>query len=189
MGRGSNSMLGESSTSFHGIEMSMVALLISFFTDVFVNILVLTGSEVDTFMILLLVLFLWQIIRSGMQSLSDITTVIQASKVNHVWEMPGEDEGWADAWAAFMDFVSRVLVILVFQFAARLILQEWTLAGVTTQETLVLLFLLGLIFFPIYLWIHRAWTAHKTLERKIFYQDVQRARQQAIQNNNNNTRY
>lgn len=182
------SIFGESSTSFHGVESHTASLLIFIFTGVTARVLVLSGSEVDTFLILLLVLFLWIVIRNAMQSVSDATRITALSGRPHNWMPPGsvghhstvggssEGEGWAENWAVWMDFVSRVLVLLTFQVAGQLILQEWILAGVTTQETLVLLFLIAIIFFPIFLWVHRTWTAHGQREREDFRRSIEASR-------------
>lgn len=166
MASSSASLMGsESSLSLHGAESHIISLVIFIFTGVAANVLVLSGSEVDTFLILLLVLFLWIIIRNAMLSVADATRLSTAHRSSTIYSST-EDEGWLQAWETAMDFVSRILVLLTFQVAGNLILQEWLLAGVTTQETLVLLFLIAIIFFPVFLWIHRSWEAHTRREKE-----------------------
>jgi len=204
------SLIGQS-LSLHGAESQIVTLLIFIFTRVAANVLVLSGSQVDTLLVLLLILVVWIILRNALQSVSDAARIgrILTSNPHHytageltdhgnqspfisgsgsstpnpknpgyttidrVEEAAGEDEGWADAWSTGMDFISRILVLLTFQVAGDLVLQEWQTAGVTTQEALVLLFLIAIIFFPIFLWIHRTWSAHSTYDRQVFNTSIQ----------------
>jgi len=157
----SDTILGESPLSFHGAESQMVSILIFIFTGVAANVLVLSGSQVDTFLILLIALVIWIMIRNAMQAISDATRVYQRDSQSNAYVLAGsEDQGWNETWSTGMDFVSRILLLLTFQVAGALILREWTTVGVTTQETLVLLFLIAVIFFPVFVWIHRTWVAH-----------------------------
>lgn len=206
------SLIGQS-LSLHGAESQIVTLLIFIFTRIAANVLVLSGSQVDTLLVLLLILVVWIIVRNALQSVSDAARIGRiltsnphhytageltdhgnqspfingsgggsaanpkspnaAMSIDRVEEAAGEDEGWADAWSTGMDFISRILVLLTFQVAGDLVLQEWQTAGVTTQEALVLLFLIAIIFFPIFLWIHRTWSAHSAYDRQVFNTSIQ----------------
>lgn len=181
------SLIGNS-LSLHGAESQLVTLLIFIFTRVAANVLVFSGSQVDTLLILLLVLFVWIILRNAMQAVSDAARVSRILTTNpahyttntmlgHGYQSPllggGEDQGWADSWSTGMDFISRILVLLTFQVAGDLILQEWQTAGVTTQEALVLLILIAILVFPTFVWIHRTWSAHSAYDRKVFDTTIQ----------------
>lgn len=150
---------GDSALSMHALDSRGVSFIIFIFTGVASQVLVLGGSQVDTFLVLLLVLFLWVIIYRAMQSVSEAMRMGQLISPTHpaAYRRALEDQGWSQSWDMWMGFVSYVLMFLTFQVAGQLILQEWVLAGVTTQETLVLLLLIALVFFPVYLWVHRIW--------------------------------
>lgn len=152
-------LLGESALSFHGAESQLMSLLIFIFTGVAAQVLVLSGSQVDTFLILLIALVIWIMIRNALEALADATQVYHKG-IESGLLVVSEDEGWSESWSTGMDFVSRILILLTFQVAGALVLREWTIVGVTTQETLVLLFLVAVVFFPVFLWIHRTWVAH-----------------------------
>lgn len=170
----------ESATSVHGIESGTVSLIISFFTAVVVNILILTGSDIDVLIYMIGILFMWTIIRRIFSTISD---AISASRVlsyhggveedddegeGGLWGI--EDEGWSDNLHVLLDFVSKIVVLLPFQYGSKLIMSEWMTVGVTTQETLILLFIIAVLFFPGYLWLDRSWRAHNAYEKKHFHE-------------------
>lgn len=159
-------ILGESSLSFHGASSQFVSLLIFIFTGVAAQVLVLSGSQVDTFLILLIALVVWIMMRNAMQAVADATRVYTKDTESGNLVVVSEDAGWVDTWSTEMDFISRILTLLTFQVAGALVLREWMVVGVTTQETLVLLFLVAVIFFRVFLWIHNTWVAHNAQIRK-----------------------
>lgn len=182
----------EPSTSVHGIESGTVSLIISFFTAVVVNILILTGSDIDVLIYMISILFIWTVLRNIFSTLSDAlktsrvlsysmapiediedpTQIGAASKQRYEEETSyithQEDEGWSDNLRVLLDFISKIVVIMPFQYGSKLIMSEWTTVGVTTQETLILLFIIAVIFFPAYLWIDRSWQAHNAYEKRQF---------------------
>ena len=179
-----SAMFGNPAFSVESLDSSMASLIIFIFTGVATTVLVLSGSEVDTFMALLLVLFLWTLlVRAASGASEAIKASRQTSGTAYVAAGgdPGDDDGWIDSWLIWTELVSKVLILMTFQMAGALILQEWTLAGVTTQETMVLLFLFMIIFFPLFLWIHRTWKAHGQLNRKSLNQHQQMQHQQKQQ--------
>lgn len=192
MSSSSPELLGESSLSLHGAESQIISLLIFIFTRVAANVLTMSGSQVDTFLILLLILFLWIVIRNAMESVADAMRIsriyLHHAHVggrgplvdSHGFAFTGEDEGWTDVWSTGADFISQILVLLTFQVAGNLLLLEWTTAGVTTQEALILLVLIAIIFFPIFLWIHRIWRDHNAHYRNVMTKVFARARQAAM---------
>jgi len=178
----------EPSTSVHGIESGTVSLIISFFTAVVVNILILTGSDIDVLIYMISILFIWTVMRNIFNTISE---ALQTSRVltytadeerggamglgisedeeDEEMRVSGsEDEGWSDNLRVLLDFISKIVIIMPFQYGSKLIMSEWTTVGVTTQETLILLFIIAVVFFPAYLWIDRSWQAHNAYEKKHF---------------------
>jgi hypothetical protein len=193
----------EPSTSMHGIESGTVSLIISFFTAVVVNVLILTGSDIDVLIYMIAILFLWTIIRNIFGTISDALKITRILTYNPLWDAPDEesglrtdedaqnddddddddgddagdgsvglvapeDDGWSDNLRVLMDFISKIVVILPFQYGSKLIMNEWMTVGVTTVETMILLFIIAVIFFPAYLWIDRSWKSHSNYERAQF---------------------
>lgn len=170
----------EPSTSVHGIESGTVSLIISFFTAVVVNILILTGSDIDVLIYMIAILFVWTILRRIISTISDAISASRALSYHggggdgadedpEGFGLSGmEDEGWSDNLRVLLDFVSKIVVLLPFQYGSKLIMSEWMTVGVTTQETLILLFVIAVIFFPGYLWLDRSWQAHTAYEKKHF---------------------
>lgn len=169
------------------MEASIISLLIFIGTRVAANILTGSGSQVDTFLLLLAALYVWVVLKNAMQSVSDAARINRITRRrrtllvgplvdSHGFAFAGEDAGWADSMTTAFQLVSQILVLLTFQVAGNLILIEWNTMGITTQEALVTLFLTAIIFFPVFLWIHRTYTAHVNHYRRVMERAMQRAR-------------
>jgi ABC-type multidrug transport system permease subunit len=191
------SLFGGSATSYHGVESNIMSILILIFTRVIANILTTSGSQVDTFLILLIALYVWIVLQNAMQSVAEASSMNETYKEVHsrsyqlvtgkeyfktihhrkaTLPLPGEDEGWTDTFSTTLEFVSQILVILTAQFAGNLIFQEWTTMGVTTQESITALLIAAIIFFPFFLWVHRIYISHGNQYKNLYDRAVQQVR-------------
>ncbi len=149
---------------------SVVSVIISFYTDTLTQILLAMGAMLDALLVILGVLFVWLLLQSAFKELVSSSSRRESS---NPWNWgPGEegggigidreeDAGWTSSWVSFMEFVTKILVILAFNYMAKLMLQEWLTVGVTVSETVVILIILVLIFFLIFDEVNRVVQAHQ----------------------------
>lgn len=159
-----HSALGhESPASFMGVEAQMVPLLVAIMNEFLVTVLMQTGSQVDTYLIIIFFLFLWSVIQNTVDTISEeiqIRSGNPAASATAAMLPRTEDDGWSSATDSMRDLISKILVLLFFQYTSRLLRNEWAFVGATIVETLLLMVAIVAIFFPAYLWVDRVWKLH-----------------------------
>lgn len=153
----------ESPGSFMGVEAQMIPLLVSIMNEFLVTVLMQTGSQIDTYLIIVFLLFLWTVIQNTIDTISEEIRIRSGKKNASALAMllpHDEDDGWTSATDSVRDLISKILVLLFFQYTSRLLRNEWGFVGATVLETLLLMVVIVAIFFPAYLWIDRVWKIH-----------------------------
>jgi len=163
---------------------SFVAVVMSFYTEILVEMLLGTGAPLDAFFLVLSVMLVWILMeRSLKQIVSDIAKPTEAAETKRLLSVQTvggggtipeyqyyqyaaaaqghEDNGWISGWLGVMEFGTKILVVLVFQYGARLLRREWVIVGVTLAETIFMLIILAVLFFYAYDSVERVFRAHQ----------------------------
>lgn len=136
------SPLGEvSPSSAIKILGQVLSLIISFITRAFLTIILLEREGFEILCVMFTMLLIWSLI---------------ADTTRGLWVTVDEAKaGWSAAWVMLVDFISLALVLLAFQYGSELMVEEWTLMGVSVGETIAQGFLFAIWFFPAYLYFLR----------------------------------
>lgn len=141
----------------------MVPLLVAIMNEFLVTVLMQTGSQVDTYLLVIFFLFLWTVIQNTVDTISEeieIRSGDPKAEATALMLPRDEDDGWVSATDSTRDLISKILILLFFQYTSRLLRNEWSFVGATVLETLLLLVAIAVIFFPAYLWVDRVWKIH-----------------------------
>lgn len=160
---GGSALGRDSPGSFMGVESQMVPLLVAIMNEFLVTVLMQTGSQVDTYLIIIFFLFLWSVVQNTVDTVSEEIQIRSGNPEASATAMMlprNEDDGWTGATDSMRDLISKILVLLFFQYTSRLLRNEWAFVGATIVETLLLMVAIVAIFFPAYLWIDRVWKLH-----------------------------
>ena len=177
---------------------SVVSVIISFYTDTLTQILLAMGAMLDALLVILGILFVWLLLQAAFKDLLTPSRKRSGPAGDDArgssaagtffgggWGRDGEeDAGWVPSWVSFMEFVTKILVILAFNYTAKLLLQEWLTIGVTVSETIVILLILVLFFFLVFNEVNQVVKAHQrrviaeTARAVVEETDRRKARQQ-----------
>ena len=161
---------------------AVMAVVISMYTDLVVQMLSSTGTPIDALFYILAILFLWmsmenllkqtyseiadrnKVDRKNLQNVQIVGGGLIPAYYNFQYgddQLRQEHAGWRNSWTSIIEFVTKILVILTFQYAAKLLRAEWVIIGVTLTESIVLMIILAILFFHIYDEVERSFRAHQ----------------------------
>ncbi len=157
---------------------AVMAIVISIYTDLVVQMLSASGTPIDALFYILAVLFIWMSMENLFkQSYAEFgagakqtNNILSAQTIGggpiptyQYFQYAAEEAnlGWKSGWTSIVEFVTKILVILTFQYAAKLLRAEWIIIGVTLTESIVLMIILAILFFHIYDEVERSFRAHQ----------------------------
>ncbi len=121
----------------------VLSLLISFLTRAVLVVILLEHAGFEILCIMFTLLLIWSLFADATRSLW--ITVEEARA------------GWSAYWVMLVDFISLGLVLMAFQYGSELLIEEWTLVGISALETIAEALLFVIWFSPAYLYLLRNW--------------------------------
>ena len=135
-----SSPLGDTSpSSIIKIIGQVLPIVISFFTNSFLEEILEDRTGFEILSIIFLSLFLW---------------VLVADAIRSLWSSVDEGRaGWSATWVMLVDFISLILVLMTAQYGSTLLREDWALVGISSAELVAFGIFFALLFLPSYLFL------------------------------------